>query len=148
MMKIQAVTTPHKPAVKRRMYRGILRAPAICDCFVRATSDTAANAAIKAGKGQKAKPRFGKWELWQEAIAVDSYTASQFPAHEIPNPGLTKQELGQIYIAVQHNISVIRGMGVHTDKERQAMADAVREFYGLLTEAIRAKAAQRGNQFT
>ena len=147
-MKIQSVATPHKSAVKRRMYRGILWAPAICDCFVRATSDTAANVAIKAGKGQRAKPRFGKWELWQEAIAVDNYTASQLPAHEIPNPGWREPELGQIYIAVQYKISVIRGMGVYTDKERQAMADAVREFYGLLTEAIRAKAAQRGNPFT
>jgi hypothetical protein len=141
MTNITAVRTPHKPVAKRRMYRGILKAPAICDCFVRATSDTAANAAIKSGKGQKAKPRFGKWELWQEAIAIDTYTASQLPAHEIPNQGLTEQELGQVYIAVQHNISVIRGMGVHTDKERQAMANAVREFYGLLTEAIRAAKA-------
>ena len=139
-MNTQAVTTPHKPAAKRRIYRGILKAPAMCDCFVRATSDTEANAAMKAGKGQKAKPQFGKWELWQEAIAVETDTASQLPAHETPNSGLTEQELGQIYIAVQHNISVIRGMGVHTDRERQAMADAVRELYGLLTEAIRAKA--------
>jgi hypothetical protein len=142
MTNIQAVTTQHKPAAQQRMYRGILTAAAICDCFVRATSDTDANAAMKAGKGQKAKPRFGKWKLWQEAIAVDGYTASQVPAQEIPNPGLTEQELGQIYMAVQHNISVIRGVGVHTDKERQAMAVAVREFHNLLKTAIRAKAAQ------
>lgn len=88
-------------------------------------------------------PRGPVAKLSQEAISVDTYTASEIAAQEIPKPGLTEHELGQIYIAVQHNISVIRGMGVHTDKERQAMADAVREFYNLLREDIRQKIAQQ-----
>jgi hypothetical protein len=47
---------------------------------------------------------------------------------------LTEEQLGNSYVQVLHNISA-RAVG--TDAERQAMADAVREFYGVLTEAIR-----------
>ena len=51
-----------------------------------------------------------------------------------PQSALTEEQLGNVYVQVLHNISV-RALG--TDAERQVMADAVREFYGLLTEAIR-----------
>jgi hypothetical protein len=47
---------------------------------------------------------------------------------------LTEEQLGNVYVQVLHNISV-RAVG--TDAERQAMGNAVREFYDLLTEAIR-----------
>jgi hypothetical protein len=141
MTKIQNVTTPQKPAAKR-MYRGIMTAQAICDVFVRASSDVEANKMIETGRGHRKRPRFGEWKVWQEAIAVDNYTASQIPAQEIPKPGLTEQELRQIYLAVQHNISLIGGMGVYTDEARHAMADAVREFHNMLKTAIHTKAAE------
>jgi hypothetical protein len=113
-----------KPLAKRRMYRGILTAQAICDCFVRAISDEEATALIERGKGQKAKPRFGKWDLWRHAVGVEGYTASD----AIPSvaQGLTEQELGKIYIEVLRNISVLH-RAFRTDSERQAMADAVHD---------------------
>ena len=140
MTKVQAVTTATKPPAKRpanRMYRGIVTAQAIADVFVRATSDVAANTAMAAGKGQRTKPRFGAWELWQGSIAVDGYTASHVPAEAMPSSGgLTEKELARVYVQVLRNICT---RGPQSDAERQAMADAVREFYDLLTEAIRAK---------
>jgi hypothetical protein len=141
MTKTQTVKTPRPPG-KRRMYRGIIMAQALCDVFVRASSEVQADKMIEAGKGLRKKARFGKWELWQEAIAVDTYMTSEIPSQEIPQPGLTERELGQIYMAVQHNISIIRGMGFYTDKTQQAMADAVREFHNMLKTAIRAKVVQ------
>src|SRR5436309_1648108 len=48
--RVQAVVGPRKPAAKRstkRMYRGVITAQAIQDVFIRATSDAAANTAIK-----------------------------------------------------------------------------------------------------
>lgn len=140
MTKVQPVKTPPKSDSKqssKQMYRGIVTAQAIADVFVRATSDVQANQMIKGGKGQRTKPRFGEWELWQEAIAVDTYKASEIPAQEISKTGLTEQELRQIYMNVQHSISINRGSC--TDKEREAMADVLREFHDLLTEAIRVK---------
>jgi hypothetical protein len=107
MTNVQAVTTPRKPAAKQRMYRGILTAQAICDVFVRTTSDVQANRLFEAGKGQRKKPRFGEWQLWQEAIAVDTYAASEIPAHEVPKPGLREQELQQIYRTALHKISTV-----------------------------------------
>src|SRR5262249_2266927 len=98
-----------------------------------------ANRLIEAGKGQRKKPRFGEWQLWQEAIAVDTYAASEIPAQEVPKPGLREQELQRIYRAALHKISTSRGN--YTDKERQAMADAVKEFHNRLKEAIHAKTA-------
>jgi hypothetical protein len=47
---------------------------------------------------------------------------------------LTEEQLANSYVQILHNISV-RAVG--TDAERQAMADAVREFYDLATDAIR-----------
>ena len=140
MTKVQAVTTATKPPAKRpanRMYRGIVTAQAIADVFVRATSDAAANTAMAAGKGQRTKPRFGAWELWQGSIAVDGYTASHIPAEAMPpSGGLTEKELARIYVQVLRNICT---RGPKSDAKRQAMADAVREFYDLMTEAIRPK---------
>jgi hypothetical protein len=52
-------------------------------------------------------------------------------------PLFTEKELENIYMKVLHSISV-RAIG--TDMERQAMIDAVREFYDLLDEAIHTKA--------
>lgn len=118
------------------MYRGIVTAQAIADVFVRATSEVLANHMFEGGKGQRTKPRFGDWELWQEAIAVDTYRASEIPPQEIPKPGLTEQELRQIYTTLQESIS---SMGSYTDKEGEAIADVVREFHDLLIEAIRVK---------
>src|SRR5215831_17939763 len=60
--------------------------------------------------------------------------------------GLTEQELRKTYIKVLHNIFVRRTCGAYTDKEQQAMADAVREFYGLLIEALRVKDAGSENR--
>jgi hypothetical protein len=51
---------------------------------------------------------------------------------------LTEEQLGNVYVQVLHNISV---RAVSTDAERQAMADAVREFYDLATDAIRPRRA-------
>jgi hypothetical protein len=51
-------------------------------------------------------------------------------------PALTEQKLGKIYVEVLHNISVSRGTGMYTDNEAQRMADAVREFYDRLDDAI------------
>jgi hypothetical protein len=144
MSKAQPATTPAvaKRAAKQ-MYRGIVTTQAIADVFVRATSDAAANTAIKAGKGHRMKPRFSAWTLLQEAVAVDGYAPSTIPANEIlRSGGLTEQELGKMYVQVLHNISVTRAAGIYTDSERQAMADAVGEFYDLLHQAIRAKSAQ------
>jgi hypothetical protein len=119
------------------MYRGIMTAQAIADVFVRANSDAAANSAIAAGKGQRTKPRFGSWTLWQPSIAVDGYVASHIPAEAMPpSGGLTEKELARIYVQVLRNICT---RGPQSDAERQAMADAVREFYDLLTEAMAGK---------
>ena len=141
MTKVQPAPISTKPAAKRpqkRMYRGIMTAQAIADVFVRASSDAAANSAITAGRGQRTKPRFGTWELWQGSIAVDGYTASHIPAEAMPPcGGLTEKELARIYVQVLRTIST---RGPQADAERQAMADAVREFYDLLTDAMRTKA--------
>ena len=51
-------------------------------------------------------------------------------------PALTEQELGEIYIEVLRNISVSRATGMYTDNEAQRLADAVREFYDRLDDAI------------
>ena len=146
MSRVQAVAGPRKPAAKRstkRMYRGVITAQAIQDVFIRATSDAAANTAIKVGKGQRMKPRFDKWQLLLKAVAVDGYAVSTIPASGIPRiGGLTESELGKIYVEILHNISLTRAAGMYTDSERQAMADAVREFYELATEVIRAKAVR------
>jgi hypothetical protein len=149
MSKVQLAkeTAANQPA--KRMYRGIVTAQAVADVFVRATSDAAANAAIAAGKGQRMKPRFTAWKLCREAIAVDGYAASTIPASEIPHIiGLAESELGKVYVQVLHRISLTRVSTAYTDADRQAMTEAVREFYDLLTEAIRAKGSQQGNQFT
>jgi hypothetical protein len=53
-----------------------------------------------------------------------------------PQGGLTEEQVGNVYVQVLHNMS-LRALG--TDAERQAMADAAREFYGLLTDAIRSR---------
>jgi hypothetical protein len=55
------------------------------------------------------------------------------------NAGMTEEELGRTYAQVLHHISV-NGRGLYADSERQAMVDAVREFYGMLSEVLRAKA--------
>jgi hypothetical protein len=140
MTKVQPARTSTKGAAERRtkrMYRGIMTAQAIADVFVRATSDTAANTAMAAGRGQRTKPRFGTWELWQGSIAVDGYTASHIPAEAMPpSDGLTEKKLARIYAQVLRNICT---RGPQSDAERQVMADAVREFYDLLTDAIRVK---------
>jgi hypothetical protein len=144
MTKVQPAAVPAKPAAKppvKRMYRGIVTATALCDVFVRSTSEAEANTAIAAGKGQRKKPRSSAWELWQGAIAVDSYIASEIPAPR--SVGLTAQELGKVYVQVLHNISVPRATDIYSDSERQAMADAVRELYDRLSEAIHAKMRSR-----
>jgi hypothetical protein len=138
MTKVQLSTTAKAPTQTKRMYRGIITAQAIADVFVRAISDADANSAIKAGKGQRMKPRFSPWELWQQAIAVEAYTSSKNAVQEISMPGLTLEDLQKIYSQMLHNISVVR-RGTYSDRKRQAMTDAVREFYDLLEEAIRAK---------
>ena len=120
----------------------IVTAHAIADVFVRTASEAAANAAIAAGKGQRMKPRFSAWELWQEAIPVERYKASQIAVQETSPQSLTTQELEKVYAQVLHNISVVR-RATYSDRKRQAMADAVREFYELLTEGV---AAKRGKQ--
>jgi hypothetical protein len=98
------------------MYRSIVTAQAIEDVFVRANSDAAANATIAAGKGQRTKPRFGTWELWQGSIAVDGYTASHIPAEAMPSSGgLTEKELARVYVQVLRNIST---RGPQSDAER------------------------------
>ena len=140
MSKAQPATTPAIKRPAKQMYRGVITAQAVMDVFVRTTSDVAANAAIKRGKGQKMKLRFGEWQLLQEAIAVDTYAASTIPVPR--NGGLTAEELGKVYVQVLHKISVSHSTGVYADSERQAMADAVREFYDQATEVIRAKAAR------
>src|SRR5690349_17188446 len=109
MTKIQPATTTNKVTGDRpqkRMYRGILTAQAVADVFVRASSDSAAKEAIQAGKGQRMKPRFGEWELWQDAIAVEAYTASRISAEEISAAALTTEEFEKVYAQVLHNISV------------------------------------------
>ena len=76
--------------------------------------------------------------VWQEAIPVERYKASEIAVQETSQQSLTRQELEKIYAQVLHNISVVR-RATYSDRKRQAMADAVREFYDLLTEAIAAK---------
>jgi hypothetical protein len=53
-----------------------------------------------------------------------------------PSGGLTQKELARIYAQVLRNICT---RGPQSDAKRQAMADAVREFYDLITMAISAK---------
>jgi hypothetical protein len=53
-----------------------------------------------------------------------------------PSGGLTEKELARIYVQVLRNICA---RGPKSDAKRQAMADTVREFYDLLTDAIRVK---------
>jgi hypothetical protein len=139
MTKVQPITIPTTPPCPKRMYRGVVTTQAVVDVFVRATSDVQANKMIKGGKGQRKKPRFGEWELSQQAIAVDAYSASAILTSY--SFGLTEQEVGKVYAQVLHNTSVLC-RGVYTDSERQAMVDAVRGFYDLLTKAIRAKTSR------
>ena len=140
MSKVQPATTPATKRPANQMYRGVITAQAVVDVFVRAASDAAASAAIKRGKGQRMKLRFGEWQLLQEAIAVDTLAASTIPAPQ--RGGLTAEELGKVYVQVLHKISLSHSTGVYAYSERQAMADAVREFYDLATEVIRVKAAR------
>ena len=56
---------------------------------------------------------------------------------------LTEDEIGKVYAQVLHRIARTSSAGIHSAQESQSMADAVGDFYQLLTEAIGAKAAPR-----
>ena len=138
MAKVQPTTDNVSKPQQKRMYRGVLATQAVVDVFVRATSNAAANQAIQAGKGQRMRPRFGTWKLSQEAVAVEAYTASSTPIQEFSTSAIGEKDLEKVYADVLQNISVLR-RGEYSDRRRQAMVDAVGEFYELLTVAIRAK---------
>jgi len=138
MSKVQPATIPASKRPAKQMYRGVITANAVVDVFVRAASDVDASAAIKRGKGQRMKLRFSPWQVCQEAIAVDGYRASNIPVQEITTPELIAQVCEKVYTQVLHKITVVR-RSAYSDRKRQAMEEAVKEFYEMLMKECAGK---------